>query len=93
MNIRELLQDVRTPLIIGHQNADPDAVCAIISFSRLYKSINPEGSPTLVADDISRLSNQILKKFVPNAAIQSHSDETHDFFGDAAGDHPPQPHY
>jgi len=51
------------PLIMGHQNADPDAVCSMIAFSRLYKEINPEGTFTLMADDLSRLSKQVLDVF------------------------------
>ncbi|MFX1481991.1 MAG: bifunctional oligoribonuclease/PAP phosphatase NrnA [Promethearchaeota archaeon] len=80
MNLRELLKDVRTPLIIGHQNADPDAVCAMIAFARLYLKINPDGSPTLIADDISRLSNQIVQHFAPDMEILSKSERTHDFY-------------
>ena len=80
MNLRELLKDIKTPLIIGHQNADPDAVCAMIAFTRLYKTINPEGIPTLVADDSSRLTNQVLKNFAPDEVILRKSEEIHDFF-------------
>jgi len=63
MNLRTLLANSMKPLIIGHQNADPDAVCSMIAFSRLYKSINPEGAYTLMADDLSRLSQQVLDFF------------------------------
>ncbi len=79
MNLRKLLSNVQTPLILGHQNADPDAVCAMIAFARLYKTINPRGTPSLVADDISRLSNQILENFTPDVEILRTSKETHDF--------------
>jgi phosphoesterase RecJ-like protein len=48
------------PLIMGHQNADPDAICSMLAFSRLYKSINPEGVVTMMADDLSRLSKQVI---------------------------------
>jgi phosphoesterase RecJ-like protein len=63
MNLRTLLSNSMKPLIIGHQNADPDAVCSMLAFSRLYKSINPEGTFTLMADDLSRLSKQVLDIF------------------------------
>jgi nanoRNase/pAp phosphatase (c-di-AMP/oligoRNAs hydrolase) len=79
MNIRELLKNVKNPLIIGHHNADPDAVCAMIAFERLYRMINPEGTPTLIADDSSRLSNQVLRHFAPDVSIPKKSDKTHDF--------------
>ena len=54
---------------MGHQNADPDAVCSMIAFSRLYKSINPKGTFTLMADDLSRLSKQVLDVFELNDEI------------------------
>jgi len=60
MNLRKILSNSMKPLIMGHQNADPDAVCSMIAFSRLYKSINPKGTFTLMADDQSRLSKQVL---------------------------------
>ncbi|TFG96614.1 bifunctional oligoribonuclease/PAP phosphatase NrnA, partial [Candidatus Thorarchaeota archaeon] len=63
MNLRKILSTSMKPLIMGHQNADPDAVCSMIAFSRLYKSINPEGTSTLMADDLSRLSKQVLEIF------------------------------
>ena len=63
MNLRKLLSNSMKPLIMGHQNADPDAVCSMIAFSRLYNSINPEGTFTLMADDLSRLSKQVLEVF------------------------------
>ena len=80
MNLKELLKNVKNPLIIGHHNADPDAVCAMIAFSRLYQLINPSGSPTLIADDNSRLSNQVLEKFAPDVSIEKMSDVPHDFY-------------
>ncbi len=46
---------------MGHQNADPDAVCSIVAFSRLYKILNPTGVITMMADDLSRLSKQVLE--------------------------------
>ncbi len=63
MNLKKLLTNSMKPLIMGHQNADPDAVCSMIAFSRLYKTINPKGIPTLMADDLSRLSKQVLDVF------------------------------
>ncbi|TFG32997.1 hypothetical protein EU528_01460 [Candidatus Thorarchaeota archaeon] len=63
MNLRTLLANSMNPLIMGHQNADPDAICSMIAFSRLYTSINPKGSFALMVDDISRLSKQVLDFF------------------------------
>ena len=69
MRLDSLLKDSRHPLIIGHQNADPDAVCSMIAFATLYKKINPDGVPQLAAEDTSRLSNQVLSIFEPNLEI------------------------
>jgi bifunctional oligoribonuclease and PAP phosphatase NrnA len=69
MNLKLLLSNSMKPLIIGHQNADPDAVCSMIAFSRLYNNINPEGTFTLMADDLSRLSKQVLEIFELNDQI------------------------
>jgi nanoRNase/pAp phosphatase (c-di-AMP/oligoRNAs hydrolase) len=80
LNLNELLRNVERPLIIGHHNADPDAVCAMIAFARLYRLINPSGTPTLIADDSSKLSNQVLGRFVPEVTIGKKSEESHDFF-------------
>lgn len=63
MSLKALLSNSNNPLIMGHQNADPDAVCAMLAFSRLYSAINPAGIPTLMADDLSRLSNQVITFF------------------------------
>lgn len=63
MNLKTLLMHSLKPLVLGHQNADPDAVCAMIAFSRLYTTINPKGHPTLMADDLSRLSSQVITYF------------------------------
>ena len=60
MNLSKLLCNSINPLILGHQNADPDAVCSMLAFSRLYKSLNPSGVVTLMADDLSRLSKQVM---------------------------------
>jgi phosphoesterase RecJ-like protein len=70
MILRSLLAESSRPLILGHQNADPDAVCAMIAFAKLYRLINPEGFPVLIADDMSRLSHQVLDTFVSGESIQ-----------------------
>jgi nanoRNase/pAp phosphatase (c-di-AMP/oligoRNAs hydrolase) len=80
VNLKETLKDVENPLIIGHHNADPDAVCAMIAFARLYQMIKPSGRPTLIADDSSKLSNQVLRKFASDVVIEKNSEESHDFY-------------
>jgi len=69
MNLRALLSESSRPLILGHQNADPDAVCAMMAFAKMYRIINPNGTPTLIANDLSRLSNQVLDTFVSGEPI------------------------
>jgi phosphoesterase RecJ-like protein len=70
MTLRLLLAESSRPLIMGHQNADPDAVCAMIAFAKMYRAINPEGSPVLIADDMSRLSHQVIDTFLSGESIQ-----------------------
>jgi len=78
MSLDSLLKGSRHPLIIGHQNADPDAICSMIAFARLYKKINPDGVPQLAAEDTSRLSNQVLRIFEPNLEITKTPDLEYD---------------
>ena len=78
MNLESLLKGSKNPLILGHQNADPDAVCSMIAFARLYKTLNPDGIPQLAADDTSRLSNQVLRIFEPELKISKTPEQDHD---------------
>ncbi|MBY8997682.1 MAG: DHH family phosphoesterase [Candidatus Thorarchaeota archaeon] len=78
MSLEHLLKDSKNPLILGHQNADPDAVCSMIAFARLYKTLNPDGTPQLAADDTSRLSNQVLRIFEPEMKVSRTPESGHD---------------
>jgi len=78
VSLKILLKDSKTPLILGHQNADPDAVCSMIAFAKLYKTLNPDGIPQLVADDTSRLANQVLQIFEPELKISRTPESSHD---------------
>ena len=69
MNIKSLLEDNSHILILGHHNADPDAVCSMVAFKFLYQSINPHGTATLACNDISRLGVQVLDLHAPNVKI------------------------
>lgn len=79
VNIENLVSSTKSILILGHHNADPDAVCSMIAFARLYSSINPSGKATLACDDVSRLSKQVLEQFVPEYKISEHVDGAFDF--------------
>jgi len=78
VSLELLLKSSKTPLILGHQNADPDAVCSMIAFAKLYKTLNPDGTPQLAADDTSRLSNQVLQIFAPELKILKTPESSHD---------------
>ncbi|MFX0044429.1 MAG: bifunctional oligoribonuclease/PAP phosphatase NrnA [Candidatus Hermodarchaeota archaeon] len=78
MNLRDVLAKSSTPLIIGHQNADPDAVCSMLAFRSLYLMTNPEGEPTLVCADVSRLSKKVLSLFESTVEIKEFSEKSHD---------------
>jgi phosphoesterase RecJ-like protein len=69
LNIKPLLEDSSHILILGHQNADPDAICSMVAFDFLYQSINPKGTTTLACNDISRLGVQILNILAPDVQI------------------------
>ncbi len=69
LNLRSLLSKPKSVLILGHHNADPDAVCSMIAFSELLKTINPDVSCTLACNDVSRLSKQVISIFSPEAEI------------------------
>ncbi|MGY5876057.1 MAG: DHH family phosphoesterase [Candidatus Thorarchaeota archaeon] len=78
MNIKPLLTSAKSLLILGHHNADPDAVCSMIAFMDLYHSINPEGSATLACDDVSKVAVQVVNTFYPSADIQEDIQIDHD---------------
>jgi phosphoesterase RecJ-like protein len=78
VSLEDLLKNSKNPLILGHQNADPDAVCSMVAFASLYKTINTDGCPQLVANDISRLSNQVLEVFNPILKISGTVESDYD---------------
>ncbi|MFW9846459.1 MAG: bifunctional oligoribonuclease/PAP phosphatase NrnA [Candidatus Thorarchaeota archaeon] len=78
MNLRSLLSVSTKPLILGHQNADPDAICAMLAIKALCLNLNPNGVPSLVCDDVSRLSNQVLDMFNVTTNISNFSEDDHD---------------
>jgi nanoRNase/pAp phosphatase (c-di-AMP/oligoRNAs hydrolase) len=65
-------------LILGHQNADPDAVCSMVAIRDLYLAIRPDGKATLVCDDVSRLANQVLSHFSIDITFSDFSKDVHD---------------
>lgn len=64
---------------MGHHNADPDAVCAMLAFRAMYQRFNPNGEALLVCDDVSRLSNKILNELAPEVKIESKVDDDYTF--------------
>lgn len=69
MNLPTLISGAKRILIMGHHNADPDAVCSMVAFKDLVLRINNEAEIELVADELSRLSAQVLDIFAPNESI------------------------
>jgi phosphoesterase RecJ-like protein len=78
LSFRSLLAESSNPLILGHQNADPDAVCSMVAVRELYLVLRPDGNVTLVCDDVSRLSNQVLSHFSIDVVFSDYSEDTHD---------------
>jgi phosphoesterase RecJ-like protein len=61
-SLRRALRKSKAILIIGHQNADPDAVCSAYAFSVLARKLNRKMTVTFASPDgVSRLSKQILE--------------------------------
>ncbi|MFW9890419.1 MAG: bifunctional oligoribonuclease/PAP phosphatase NrnA, partial [Candidatus Thorarchaeota archaeon] len=78
MNFRSILAGSSNPLILGHQNADPDAVCSMVAVRELYFALRPDGNVTLVCDDVSRLSNKVLSHFSLDVSFSDYSEDAHD---------------
>jgi nanoRNase/pAp phosphatase (c-di-AMP/oligoRNAs hydrolase) len=58
----KLLKSADSVLVLGHQNADPDAVCSAYAFSLLAKRVNRKLKLSFASPDgVSKLSNQILR--------------------------------
>lgn len=60
--LAKMLRSSETTLVLGHQNADPDAVCSAFAFSLLALRLNKKLKLKFAAPQgISRLSKQILR--------------------------------
>lgn len=58
----KLLRSVDSVLVLGHQNADPDAVCSAYAFTLLARRINRKLTLSFASPDgVSKLSKQVLK--------------------------------
>jgi len=59
--LAEMLRSAESALVLGHQNADPDAVCSAFAFTLLARRINKKLKLFFAAPDgVSKLSKQIL---------------------------------
>ncbi len=65
-------------LILGHHNADPDAICSMIAFHSFCERINPSGKRVLACDDVSRLSTQVVSVCAPNVEILEEDEDSYD---------------
>jgi len=60
--LAKMLRSADSVLVLGHQNADPDAVCSAFAFSLLALRINRKLKLIFAAPEgVSRLSKQILR--------------------------------
>ncbi len=78
MTIRPLLESSSRVLFLGHQNADPDAICSMAALAELYGQLNRQGHADLVCDDVSRLAVQVLEKFSPMTKVSASVEGDHD---------------
>lgn len=76
--LKDLLARSNRLLVLGHQNADPDAVCSMIAFRSLYQYINPNGNVDMAADDVSRLASQVLDTFSQGWSISDTAADEYD---------------
>jgi nanoRNase/pAp phosphatase (c-di-AMP/oligoRNAs hydrolase) len=78
LNIRDLLTNAQRILVLGHHNADPDAIASMYAIQRAIEKLNPRCDITLACDDVSRLSNQVLETFSPDIQIENEASGTYD---------------
>ena len=79
-NLRSQLVAAKSITILGHHNADPDAICSMIAFKNLYASINPEGRVVFVCDDISKVAKQVMVTFDSSIEVITSIDHESDLF-------------
>lgn len=61
--LAKMLRSSKSALVLGHQNADPDAVCSAFAFSLLALRINRKLRLSFAAPEgVSRLSKQLLNQ-------------------------------
>ncbi len=78
MKIQDLLTSAQRALVLGHHNADPDAIGSMYAFQSAIEKVNPNCNVTLACDDVSRLSNQVLQTFSPDVQIKDEASGTFD---------------
>ncbi|MEM2142333.1 MAG: DHH family phosphoesterase, partial [Candidatus Thorarchaeota archaeon] len=69
MSTRLLVSTARSILILGHQNADPDAVASMVAMMQYCRHLNPECIVKLACSDMSRISSQMLRMFVGDVVV------------------------
>ncbi|UCE11378.1 MAG: DHH family phosphoesterase [Candidatus Thorarchaeota archaeon] len=79
LNLKALVSEHNQILVLGHHNADPDAVCSMIAFSNLYQELNPRGQVVMACDDVSRLARQVIDSFDSSAKILEEVTEDYPF--------------
>jgi nanoRNase/pAp phosphatase (c-di-AMP/oligoRNAs hydrolase) len=60
--LAKMLRSAQSALVLGHQNADPDAVCSAFAFSLLAQRLNKKLELSFASPEgVSKLSKQILQ--------------------------------
>jgi nanoRNase/pAp phosphatase (c-di-AMP/oligoRNAs hydrolase) len=62
LRLAKMLRSAQSALVLGHQNADPDAVCSGFAFTILAQHVNKKLQLAFAAPEgVSKLSKQILQ--------------------------------
>lgn len=48
--------------VIGHRNADPDAICSMYAFSYFLKKLYKDINVSLIAEDVNKVSEKIISE-------------------------------
>jgi len=55
--------------IIGHKNADPDAICSMYALSYFLKNLHRDAEISIIAEDVNKISEKIISEL--NLKVES----------------------
>jgi nanoRNase/pAp phosphatase (c-di-AMP/oligoRNAs hydrolase) len=67
-------------MILGHHNADPDAICSMLAFGNLCTSINPSVEIIYACDDISKVARKVIDSFDMRVEVIETIDRDYDLY-------------